>query len=98
MRKESYNQIEIYSGTSFVAIDLTNKKFGFIDFDASSIYYSPMYVDNTIYKFKLDTPKEIVNSRFQNYDGKEFDLAMIQFYTIDKLNEATEIYKQEKTQ
>lgn len=98
IRKNAYNQDELLSGTPFVAIDLKNKKFGFIDFDASSIYYSPVHVDDTIYKFRLDTPNEIINSRFINYNGKTFDLATINFYNISDLNNAIEIYRREKAE
>lgn len=96
IRKDAYNQDELLSGTPFVAIDLKNKKFGFIDFDASSIYYSPVHVDDTIYKFHLDTPNEIINSRFINHNGETFDLATINFYDISDLNNAIEIYRLEK--
>lgn len=96
LRKDAYNQNKLLSGTPFAAIDLKNKKFGFIDFDASSIYYSPVHVDNTIYKFNLDTPNELLNSGFANHNSETFDLAVIKFYDIDVLNSATEIYKLER--
>lgn len=96
IRKEALWKKESLSGTPFLVIDLKNKKFGFINFDFSSIYYSPVHVENTLYKFKLDTPKEIENSRFENYDGKIFDLAKTKFYEFDKLNSMIKIYRKEE--
>ena len=96
LRKEAYNQNELLSGTPFIVIDLKSKTFGFIDFDASSIYYSPIHIDKTIYKFNLDTPNELINSTFTNHSGETFDLLNIKFYDIHNLDNAIEIYKLEK--
>lgn len=47
LRKLAYNNDELMSGTPFVIFDLAKNIFGFIDFDWSSIYYSPVKVLGT---------------------------------------------------
>ncbi len=96
LRLSAYSQIQKFSGCPFVVIALKTKKFGFIDFDFSSGYYSPVHVDSSIYKFKLDTPNNLTNSRFVNRNDQTFDLTEIKFYDIDKLDRARTLYKLEK--
>ncbi len=97
LRLEAYNENKKISGRPFVVIALKAKKFGFIDFDYSSGYYSPLHIEDSIYKFKLDMPNELKHSKFVNRDSETFDLTEIKFYDIDQLQEANKIYKLEKT-
>ena len=96
LRLTAYSPIKIFSGTPFIVIALKTKKFGFIDFDFSSGYYSPIHVHGSIYKFKLDAPERYINSKFINRDEETFDITDINFYNIDKLKRARTIYQLEK--
>ena len=92
IRKNAYNENPLLSGIPFIAIDLKNKKFGFIDFDASSIYYSIHYIESNIYKFNLDTPNEIMGSKFANHNGETFNLTTVKFYNIQDLDNTNDLY------
>jgi hypothetical protein len=96
VRKPAFNENEKLSGTPFVILDLTKKIFGFIDFDATSIYYSPIKINDTIFKFNLDTPTEIKSMTVPNRHGEFFDVSKIKFYTFDKLSGLLELYFGEK--
>ena len=96
LRKLAYNENDNLSGTPFVVFDLRKKMFGFIDFDATSIYYSPIKVANTIYRFNLDTPDELNTINFPNKHGQTFDLATLNFYPFDKLDRISDLYFDEK--
>ena len=76
--------------------DLTKKLFGYIDFDATSIYYSPIKISSNTFKFNLDTPKELKNMNVPNRHGEVFDLASVKFYSFDKLNDLLGLYIDEK--
>ncbi len=88
------------SGVPFIAIDLVEKKFRFIDFDHSSYYYSPKKVEGVIFKLHLDLPKEIGNSerKYVSREGELFDLSKLPSYSLDKLNDDTffQLYRKEK--
>jgi hypothetical protein len=96
LRKLAYNQNEKLSGTPFIVFDLSKKSFGFIDFDATSVYYSPIKVAGTIYKFHLDTPEERQHMTSKNRNGQTFDLASVRLYSFDKLDKILELYFDEK--
>jgi len=96
LRKLAYDENDNLSGTSFVVFDLENKFFGFVDFDATSIYYSPIKVAGTVYKFNLDTPDELSRIDLPNRHGQTFDLARLNFYSFDKLDRISDLYFDEK--
>lgn len=96
VRKLAYNENEKLSGTPFVLFDLTKKMFAFIDFDVTSIYYSPVKVNDTVFKFNLDTPNEIRHMDVINRHGNIFDITRLIFYSFDKLNKLLELYLDEK--
>jgi len=94
LRKLAYNDDECLSGTPFVVFDLNKKLFGFIDFDVSSIYYSPEKIQGSLYKFNLDQPDGLKRMRvkFPNRENETFDLKSIAFYSFDKLPRLLDIY------
>lgn len=92
VRKPAYNVVEKLSGTPFVVFDLTNKLFGFIDFDATSIYYSPVKISDTIYKLHLDSPNEMQYATLKSREGETFDITKINFYSFEKLSMLLEMY------
>jgi hypothetical protein len=96
VRKLAYNENEKLSGTPFVVFDLTRKMFGFIDFDAASIYYSPVKVRDNIFRFNLDTPNEIRNLNVANRHGDEFDITVLKYYTFDQVDSLLALYFDEK--
>jgi hypothetical protein len=96
VRKNAYNKNEKLSGTPFVVFDLSNKIFGFIDFDATSIYYSLIKVQGNIYRFNLDMPEEMKHITLPNRHGQTFDLTTLKFYSFDKLDNILDIYFEEK--
>jgi len=96
LRKLAYNPTDNLFWIPFVIFDLENKSFGFIDFDFTSIYYSPVKINLTLYKFNLDKPNEHKNINLPNREGQTFDLTEIRFYSFDKLDRLTEIYFDEK--
>jgi hypothetical protein len=95
IRKLAYNQTDKLSGTPFTIFDLDKNVFGFIDFDMTSIYYSPIKINDSVYKFNLDSPEEL-NAKIQSRHGQTFDLKTIKFYSFDKLDNLIEIYFDEK--
>ena len=92
IRKLAYNKNDKLSGTPFVVFDLAKKAFGFVDFDESSVYYSPVKIGNTIYEFHLDTPDELKHMTLPNRNEETFDLTAIKFYSFDKLDKMLELY------
>jgi hypothetical protein len=96
LRKLAYNQNDKLSGTPFIVFDLIKKTFAFIDFDATSIYYSPVKVVDHIYKFHLDTSEELKHMTSPNRNGQTFDLTTLTFYSFDKLDKILELYFNEK--
>ena len=96
LRKLAYNQNEKLSGTPFVVFDLTNKIFCFVDFDATSVYYSPIKTADNVYKFNLDTPEEIKHTSLSNRHEQTFDLMTFKYYSFDKLDKIMELYFAEK--
>jgi hypothetical protein len=96
LRKLAYNQNDDLSGTPFVVFDLERNVFGFIDFDATSIYYSPIKITETIYKFHLDTPDELSHVTQPNRNGQTFDIATLNCYSFDNLDRISELYLNEK--
>ena len=96
LRKLAYNQNEKLSGTPFVVFDLTNKIFCFVDFDATSVYYSPIKTADNVYKFNLDTPEEIKYTSLSNRHEQTFDLTTFKYYSFDKLDKIMELYFAEK--
>jgi hypothetical protein len=83
------------SGTPFVIFDLAKNIFGFIDFDWSSIYYSPVKVLGTVFKFHLDTPGELKDSTSKRHN-EVFDVSTIKYYPFDRVNNLMELYFNEK--
>ena len=65
LKLEAYNENKKISGRPFIVVALKSKKFGFIDFDYSSGFYSPVHVDNSIYKFKPDMQRSCDFSKLQ---------------------------------
>lgn len=98
VRLEAYHQDKSLSGWPFVAFNLKEKRFGFIDFNASSIYYSITPVSDTTYKFHLDSPDHIDNRRFINRHGSEFDVKGRQFYDFSLLDSMVQLYHKEKSE
>ena len=96
LRILAYNEDENLSGMPFVLVDLSKRKFGFIDFDFTSIYYSLVFVSGTTYKINLDTPEEIKNRQLANRDSELIDLSDIQFYGFDQFDNALELYWDQK--
>jgi len=95
LRKLAYHENEQLSGTPFVIFDLDNKVFSIIDFDSTSIYYSPVKITDTIYKFNLDTPNELKHN-LPNRHGQTFDLTTLNVYSFDNLDSILELYFDEK--
>jgi hypothetical protein len=98
LRKLAYNEDENLSGTPFAIFNLEKKTFGFLDFDASSIYYSLIKTLDNKYKINLDNPNGLNNLRIMplNRNGEIFDITTIKFYSFDKLDTMTEIYFADK--
>ncbi|HEX8020957.1 hypothetical protein [Mucilaginibacter sp.] len=96
VRKLAYHNDENLSGTPFVIFYLDEKKFGFVDFDWSSIYYSPIKISDTVFKFHLDSPNELKNLT-PNRNGEEFDISTIKYHSFEKLNNIMAIYFHEKS-
>ena len=94
LRKLAYNNDERLSGTPFVVFDLHKKVFGLIDFDVSSIYFSPVKIQENIYRFNLDQPDglERMIVKFPNRENETFDLASIKFHSFNKLHRILDIY------
>jgi len=95
VRKLAYNKDEKLSGTPFVVFNMTKKTFGFVDFDWSSIYYSPVKVSDTFFKFHLDAPEELKHSTITR-TNEQFDISSIKYYPFDKVNNLMELYFDEK--
>lgn len=95
-RKLAFNQDEKLSGLPFVIFDMEKETFGFVDFDWSSSYYSPVKVSNTIFKFNLDAPNELKNSSAPKRHNEEFDVSIIKYYPFEKANDLGGLYFDEK--
>ena len=96
LRKLADNQNEKLSGTPFVVFDLINRTFCFIDFDATSIYYSLVKVEKSTYKLNLDTPEEIKHITLPNRHGQTYDLTTFKYYAFGELDKIMELYFDEK--
>jgi len=94
VRKLAYNQDEKLSGTPFVVFDMAKKAFGFIDFDWSSIYYSPVRVLNTIFKFNVDEATQSDYLALRHTE--EFDIAAIRYYPFEQAHNLMQLYFDEK--
>lgn len=95
LRKLAYNKDEKLSGTPFVVFDMSEKAFGFVDFDWSSIYYSPIRVSDVIYRYNLDSPSELKHPTLNIYNG-EVDLSTIIYYPFNELGNMADLYFDEK--
>lgn len=98
-RKLAYNENEGLSGTPFVVFDLEKRKFAFIDFDVTSIYYSLAKDQNCLYRFILDYPNELKNMRvkFPSRHGQTVNLGTLNFYPLDNGDDMIQMYFQEKS-
>ena len=98
LRKPAYNENPNLSGTPFCIFDLNKKVFGFVDFDATSIYYTPIKIQADLYKFNLDYRKELESSRihFPSRHDSIFDLSTIKYYSFSQLDRIMELYVDEK--
>jgi len=98
LRKLAYNSDENLSGTPFAIFDVEKKIFGFLDFDASSVYYSLIKIYNNTYKINLDNPEGLKNLRVMptNRHGEIFDMTTIKLYPFGYLDKMTEIYFADK--
>jgi len=97
IRKPAYNRIKKLNGCPFVAIDLNNKQFAFIDFEFDSIYYNLTQKGDSILELELISPKEIETAKQPNRNGETFNLNDLKHYSLEHLNECFELYKKEKT-
>ncbi len=76
---------------------MTKKAFGFVDFDWSSIYYSPVKVSDTIFEFHPNAPQELKHSSVTRAN-EQFDISSIKFYLFDKVNDLMDLFFNERTE
>lgn len=95
VRKLAYNKNEEISGTPFVIFDLDKNRFGFIDFDWSSIYYSIQKVSGTVFEFYPDDLNEL-NRLTITRAHERFDVSAIKYCSFDQVDNLMELYFEER--
>lgn len=96
VRKGAKHEDDTLSGFPFIALDLSRKRFAFVDFDATSCYYSPVHISGTLFRFHLDAPREIKHISGPNRHEETFDLSPLKFYDLDLLPNVRDLYIEEK--
>ncbi len=92
-RKPAYNQNSKKDDFPFILINLLDKKFGFIEFNATSIYYGLKEIEKGKIKIIEIHPKDL--ERFKPTEKRTdeiIDLATIQWFDLNDFDRALEKY------
>ena len=96
LRMLAYSDDERLSGTPFVIFDLKQNVFAFIDFNYSSIYYSPVKISDTTFKFCIDKAFENYKNLSPVRHNEMFDISVLNSYPMALANNLLALYRKEK--
>ena len=91
-RKPAYNENSTRPDFPFILIKPTEKVFGFIEWDATSIYYGFTELQNGKLTVKEVHPKDLENLNRPKRTNEIIDLNDIEWYHIKDFDKALEIY------
>ncbi|WP_199119871.1 hypothetical protein [Pedobacter sp. ASV28] len=94
-RKPAYNKNSNRPDFPFILIKPTEKTFGFIEWDATSIYYGFNEVDKDKLIIKEVHPKDLENLKRTKRTNEIIDLATIDWFSIKHFDKALNIYHRE---
>ncbi len=91
--KKQFYQKEINKlSYPFLLIKPSEKKFAFIEWDFTSVYFKLVEVEKNILQLKFEFQNEVERLKLENRENEIFEIENLEWFEIDNLLNSSELY------